>query len=175
MTVHILEEKLMKKNASSVPFNGTPEQEAELKAIIAAKKDIPGSLMQVMQDAQGIYGYLPIEVQTIIAEGMGVSIEEVYGIATFYAQFALSPKGKYNISVCLGTACYVKGAQDLIDRLVEVLGIQPGDCTPDGKFSLEACRCIGACGLAPVLTVNEDVYGRLTKSDIDGILAKYAD
>lgn len=165
----------MKKNASSVPFNGTPEQEAELKAIIAAKKDIPGSLMQVMQDAQGIYGYLPIEVQTIIAEGMGVSIEEVYGIATFYAQFALSPKGKYNISVCLGTACYVKGAQDLIDRLVEVLGIQPGDCTPDGKFSLEACRCIGACGLAPVLTVNEDVYGRLTKSDIDGILAKYAD
>lgn len=165
----------MKKNASLVPFNGTPEQEAELKAIIAAKKDIPGSLMQVMQDAQGIYGYLPIEVQTIIAEGMGVSIEEVYGIATFYAQFALSPKGKYNISVCLGTACYVKGAQDLIDRLVEVLGIQPGDCTPDGKFSLEACRCIGACGLAPVLTVNEDVYGRLTKSDIDGILAKYAD
>ena len=165
----------MKKNPSSVPFNGTPEQEAELKAIIAAKKDIPGSLMQVMQDAQGIYGYLPIEVQTIIAEGMGVSIEEVYGIATFYAQFALSPKGKYNISVCLGTACYVKGAQDLIDRLSEVLGIQPGECTADGKFSLEACRCIGACGLAPVLTVNEDVYGRLVKSDIDGILEKYAD
>ena len=165
----------MKKNASSVPFNGTPEQEAELKAIIAAKKDIPGSLMQVMQDAQGIYGYLPIEVQTIIAEGMGVSIEEVYGIATFYAQFALSPKGKYNISVCLGTACYVKGAQKLIDRLSEVLGIQAGECTADGKFSLEACRCIGACGLAPVLTVNEDVYGRLTEKDIDGIIAKYAD
>ena len=163
----------MKKNASSVPFNGTPEQEAELKAIIAAKKDIPGSLMQVMQDAQGIYGYLPIEVQTIIAEGMGVSIEEVYGIATFYAQFALSPKGKYNISVCLGTACYVKGAQDLIDRLVEVLGIQPGDCTPDGKFSLEACRCIGACGLAPVMTINDDVYGRLEKTDVDDILKKY--
>ena len=165
----------MKKNASSVPFSGTPEQEAQLKAVIEAKKSIPGSLMQVMQDAQEIYGYLPLEVQQIIAEGMGVSVEEVYGIATFYAQFALSPKGKYNISVCLGTACYVKGAQKLLDRLVAVLGIQPGDCTADGKFSLEACRCIGACGLAPVLTVNEDVYGRLTDKDIDGIIAKYAD
>lgn len=165
----------MKKHASSIPFNGTPEQEAQLKAIIEAKKDIPGSLMSIMQDAQGIYGYLPLEVQTTIAEGVGVSVEDVYGIATFYAQFALSPKGRYNISVCLGTACYVKGAQDLIDRLSEVLGIQPGECTADGKFSLEACRCIGACGLAPVLTVNEDVYGRLVKADIDDILKKYAD
>lgn len=165
----------MKKHASSIPFNGTPEQEAQLKAIIEAKKDIPGSLMSIMQDAQGIYGYLPLEVQTMIAEGVGVSVEDVYGIATFYAQFALSPKGRYNISVCLGTACYVKGAQDLIDRLSEVLGIQPGECTADGKFSLEACRCIGACGLAPVLTVNEDVYGRLVKADIDDILKKYAD
>ncbi len=165
----------MKKHASSIPFNGTPEQEAQLKAVIAAKKDIHGSLMSIMQDAQGIYGYLPLEVQQMIAEGVGVSVEEVYGIATFYAQFALSPKGKYNISVCLGTACYVKGAQKLIDRLIEVLGIQPGECTADGKFSLEACRCIGACGLAPVLTVNEDVYGRLTEKDIDGILAKYAE
>ena len=165
----------MKKNASSVPFNGTPEQEAQLKAVIESKKHIEGSLMQVMQDAQGIYGYLPSEVQQMIAEGMGVSVEEVYGIATFYAQFALSPQGKYKVSVCLGTACYVKGAQKLLDRLVEVLGIQAGDCTADGKFSLEACRCIGACGLAPVLTVNEDVYGRLTEKDIDGIIAKYAE
>ena len=165
----------MKKHASSIPFNGTPEQEAQLKAIIEAKKNIPGSLMSIMQDAQGIYGYLPLEVQTMIAEGVGVSVEDVYGIATFYAQFALSPKGKYNISVCLGTACYVKGAQDLIDRITEVLGIAPGECTADGKFSLEACRCIGACGLAPVLTVNEDVYGRLVKGDIDDILKKYAD
>lgn len=165
----------MKKHASSIPFNGTPEQEAKLKAVIEAKKDIQGCLMSVMQEAQGIYGYLPLEVQSMIAEGLGISVEEVYGIATFYAQFALSPKGKYNISVCLGTACYVKGAQKLIDRLIEVLGIQPGECTADGKFSLEACRCIGACGLAPVLTVNEDVYGRLTEKDIDGIIAKYAD
>ena len=165
----------MKKHASSIPFHGTPEQEAQLKAIIEAKKDIQGSLMSIMQDAQGIYGYLPLEVQTMIAEGVGVSVEEVYGIATFYAQFALSPKGKYNISVCLGTACYVKGEQKVLDRLVEVLGIQPGECTADGKFSLEACRCIAACGLASVMTVNEDVYGRLTEKDIDDIVAKYAE
>lgn len=165
----------MKKKISSLPFNGTPEQEAKLRAVIEAKKDIPGSLMPVMQEAQEIYGYLPLEVQQMIASGMGVSVEEVYGIATFYAQFALSPKGKYNISVCLGTACYVKGAQKIIDRLTATLGIQAGECTADGKFSLEACRCIGACGLAPVLTVNEDVYGRLTEKDVDGIIAKYAD
>ena len=163
----------MKKHASSIPFKGTPEQEAQLKAVIESKKNIEGSLLQVMQDAQGIYGYLPLEVQQMIAEGMGVSVEEVYGIATFYAQFALSPKGKYTISVCLGTACYVKGSQEVIDRLQEILGIEPGECTPDGMFSLEACRCLGACGLAPVMTVNEDVYGRLTKKDVDDIIAKY--
>ena len=163
----------MKKHASSIPFKGTPEQEAQLKAVIESKKDIEGSLLQVMQEAQNIYGYLPLEVQTMIAEGMGVSAEEVYGVATFYSQFALSPKGKYNISVCLGTACYVKGSQKGIDRISEVLGIQPGECTPDGLFSLEACRCLGACGLAPVMTVNDDVYGRLTEKEVDGILAKY--
>ena len=132
-------------------------------------------LMGVMQKAQDIYGYLPIEVQKIIADGMGVPLEKVYGVATFYAQFALSPKGKYNISVCLGTACYVKGAGDIFDKLSERLGIGADECTADGKYSLTACRCIGACGLAPVLTVNEDVYGRLTVDDVDDILAKYAD
>lgn len=165
----------MKKHISSLPFKGTAEQEAKLKAIIEDKKHIDGCLMQIMQDAQEIYGYLPLEVQQMIAEGLGISVEQVYGVATFYSQFALSPKGKYNISVCLGTACYVKGAQKLVDRLVEILGIQPGECTADGKFSLEACRCIGACGLAPVLTVNDEVYGRLTEKDIDGIIAKYQD
>lgn len=165
----------MKKHISSVPFKGTAEQEAKLKAVIAERKNIEGCLMQIMQEAQEIYGYLPLEVQQIIAEGLGISVEEVYGVATFYSQFALSPKGKYNISVCLGTACYVKGAQKLLDRLVEVLGIQPGECTADGMFSLEACRCIGACGLAPVLTVNDEVYGRLTEKDVDGIIAKYKD
>ena len=163
----------MKKKISSLPFNGTPEQEAQLKAVIEAHKDDKSQLMAVMQEAQGIYGYLPFEVQNMIAEGMDVPLEKVYGVATFYAQFSLSPKGKYNISVCLGTACYVKGAGDLMDKLSEILGIGAEECTADGKFSLTACRCIGACGLAPVLTVNEEVYGRLTVDDVDGILEKY--
>ena len=126
-----------------------------------------------MQKAQDIYGYLPLEVQSIIARELDIPIQEVYGVATFYAQFSLYPKGQYKISVCIGTACYVKGSGDLFNKLKEVLGIEDGQCTPDGKFSLEACRCIGACGLAPVLTVNDDVYGRLTVDDIEGILAKY--
>ena len=104
---------------------------------------------------------------------LDVPVEKVYGVATFYAQFALSPKGKYNISVCLGTACYVKGAQQVLDKICEVLGVEAGECSEDGKFSIEACRCIGACGLAPVMTINEDVYGRLTADMIPGILAKY--
>ena len=163
----------MKKKISTLPFNGTAEQEAKLKAVIAKYCDDKSNLMAVMQEAQGIYGYLPREVQVMIAEGMNVPLEKVYGVATFYAQFSLSPKGKYNISVCLGTACYVKGAQQLLDKIVELVGVESGECTADGKFSIEACRCIGACGLAPVLTINEDVYGRLVPEDIPGILAKY--
>ncbi len=165
----------MKKKISTLPFQGTAEQEAKLMQVIEENKHDKSNLMVVMQKAQDIYGYLPMEVQEMISEGMEVSMEKIYGVATFYAQFSLSPKGKYNISVCLGTACYVKGSGDLFDKLSERLGIGADECTPDGKFSLEACRCIGACGLAPVLTINEDVYGRLTVDDIDGILAKYAD
>lgn len=165
----------MQKKISSLPFQGTPEQEAKLREVIDANKHDSSRLMGVMQEAQGIYGYLPIEVQKMIADGMNVPLEKVYGVATFYAQFALSPKGKYNISVCLGTACYVKGAGEIMDKLSEKLGIGAEECTMDGKYSLTACRCIGACGLAPVLTVNEDVFGRLTAKDVDDILAKYAD
>lgn len=157
----------------TVPFSGTAEQEAKLLAVIEEHKDDPGALMPVLQKAQEIYGYLPIEVQKIISDTMGVPMEKIYGVVTFYAQFSLYPKGKYNISVCLGTACYVKGSGDIYNKLQEVLQIGGGECTADGKFSLEACRCIGACGLAPVLTVNEDVYGRLTVDDVADILAKY--
>ncbi len=157
----------------AVPFAGTAEQEAQLKAVIAEHADDRGALMPVLQKAQEIYGYLPIEVQTMIAEGMDIPLEKVYGVVTFYAQFSLNPKGKYRISVCLGTACYVKGSGDLFNAFAEKLGIKGGEITPDGKFSLDACRCIGACGLAPVLTVNEDVYGNLTVDDVDKILAKY--
>ena len=163
----------MQKKISSIPFSGTPEQEAKLKEAIVRHKDDPGAVMPVLQEAQEIYGYLPIEVQTMVAEGLNVSLEEVYGVSTFYSQFALSPKGKYNISVCLGTACYVKGSGDILNKISEQLGIGAEECTADGQFSLTACRCIGACGLAPVITVNEDVYGRLTVDDVPYIFNKY--
>ena len=163
----------MQKKISSIPFSGTPEQEAKLQEAIARHKDDPGAVMPVLQEAQEIYGYLPIEVQTMVAEGLNVSLEEVYGVSTFYSQFALSPKGKYNISVCLGTACYVKGSGDILNKISEELGIGAEECTADGQFSLTACRCIGACGLAPVITVNEDVYGRLTVDDVPYIINKY--
>lgn len=163
----------MLKKISKIPFSGTPEQEAKLKAVIEECKDDKSLLMHVMQEAQLIYGYLPFEVQAMIAEGMDIPLEKVYGVSTFYAQFALTPKGRYNISVCLGTACYVKGSQNVLDKISEKLGIEPGECTDDERFSLEACRCIGACGLAPVMTVNDDVYGRLTVDQVDEILDKY--
>lgn len=163
----------MVKKISKIPFKGTPEQEAALQAVINECKNDKSLLMHVMQQAQGIYGYLPFEVQVMIAEGMDIPLEKVYGVSTFYAQFALSPKGEYNISVCLGTACYVKGSQAVLDKICEVLGIEAGECTEDGKFSIEECRCIGACGLAPVMMINDDVYGRLTPDQIEGILQKY--
>ena len=163
----------MLKKLSSIPFSGTPEQEEKLNAVIDAHKHDKSRLMAVMQKAQDIYGYLPIEVQNKIAEGMNVPLEKVYGVATFYAQFSLSPKGNYHIAVCLGTACYVKGSGVIYDKLQEVLGIAGDECTADRKYSLTASRCIGACGLAPVLTVNEDVYGRLTEADVKDIIAKY--
>ena len=163
----------MLKKLSTVPFKGTAEQDARLQAVIDANKHDKSRLMSVMQQAQDIYDYLPIEVQKKIADGMGVSLEKVYGVATFYAQFSLTPKGNYHIAVCLGTACYVRGSGDIYNKLQEVLGISGDECTADRKFSLTASRCIGACGLAPVLTVNEDVYGRLTTKDVEGIVAKY--
>ena len=164
----------MQKKISKLPFKGTPEQEQKLRALIEANKHDKSNLMGVMHEAQNIYGYLPIEVQSMIADGMDIPLEKVFGVSTFYAQFALSPKGEYNISVCLGTACYVKGSGDVFNRISEKLGIGAEECTADGKFSLTACRCIGACGLAPVLTVNEDVYGRIaTDAEVDEILAKY--
>ncbi len=163
----------MVKKISKIPFTETPEQaEALAKAIADANGD-KNRLMTVMQEAQGIYGYLPYEVQKMIAEKLNVSMEKVYEVVTFYAQFSLQPLGEYNISVCLGTACYVKGSGDIFEKLKEKLGVDNGECTPDGKFRLDACRCVGACGLAPVMTVNADVYGRLTVDQLDGILAKY--
>ncbi len=157
----------------SVPFNGTAEQKEALLSAIHELRDEKGSLMPIMQKAQEIYGYLPIEVQTMISDELHVPLEKIYGVATFYSQFALNPKGRYQISVCLGTACYVKGSGDIYNKLMDLLGIAGGECTPDGKFSLDACRCVGACGLAPVMMINDEVYGRLSVDDVEAILAKY--
>ncbi len=163
----------MKKKLTSVPFTGTPEQKAALDAVIAQHKDEEGALMPVLQKAQDIYGYLPVEVQNAIAEGLDIPVSEVFGVATFYSQFLLNPKGQYPVAVCLGTACYVKGAGKLMEKLESILGIECGALTDDLKFSLEATRCIGACGLAPVLTIGEDVYGRLTPDMLPDIVKKY--
>ena len=156
-----------------IPFKGTAQQEEQLKSVIAQHKGQEGALIPVLHQAQEIYGYLPIEVQTMIADGLEVPLAEVYGVVTFYTQFSLNPKGEYKIGVCLGTACYVKGSGDILEKIKEILNLEVDGCTPDGKFSLEATRCTGACGLAPVFTINEDVYGRITADDVPGILAKY--
>jgi len=163
----------MKKKMTTIPFNGTQEQREKLDAVIAELRDVQGCLMPIMQKAQDIYGYLPLEVQKYIALALDIPVSEVYGVATFYSQFLLNPKGEHPVSVCLGTACYVKGSGKLMDELVKVLGIESGEITSDCRFSLDATRCIGACGLAPVMTVGEDVYGRLEVKDIEGIIAKY--
>ncbi len=163
----------MSAEKTTIPFNGTKEQEEQLLKVIAAHKGQKGALMPVLQQAQEIYGYLPIEVQQIISDEMQIPMSKIFGVVTFYSFYSLQPKGKYKISVCLGTACYVKGSGQVYDKLQQVLGIAGGECTPDGKFSLEACRCVGACGLAPVMMINDDVHGRLTPDSVEGILAKY--
>ena len=152
---------------------GCDEKYSKLLEVIEQNKSVQGSLIQTMHQAQEIFGYLPLEVQKFISEHTGVPLAEIYGVATFYTQFSLKPKGDYKISVCLGTACYVKGADKLLEALEKELDLEVGGCTEDRKFSLDACRCIGACGLAPVFTVNDDVYGRLVPEDIPGIVAKY--
>ncbi len=158
---------------NTLAFASTKEQDEKLLEVIAKYKDTQGALIPVLHEAQEIFGYLPVEVQQRISDGLGVPMSEIYGVVTFYTQFSINPKGKYKIGVCLGTACYVKGSGDIIEKIKDILGIDVGECTPDGKFSLDATRCIGACGLAPVLTINDDVYGRLVVDDVPGILAKY--
>ena len=149
------------------------EQRKKLDAVIKASRNTPGCLMHILQEAQAIYGYLPIEVQKVIAEGLGISLSEVYGVVTFYSQFSLSPKGKHRISVCLGTACYVKGSDKILEELEKQLGIKCGECTEDGLFSIDSCRCVGACGLAPVMMIGDEVYGKLTPDMVKGILDSY--
>ncbi|MCI5846915.1 MAG: NADH-quinone oxidoreductase subunit NuoE [Clostridiales bacterium] len=149
------------------------ENYEKLAEVIKAHRNEKGALMPVLQQAQNIFGCVSEDVQKIIAEGLGVTLSEVYGVATFYSQFSLQPKGQYVCGVCLGTACYVKGSQAVLNKLCEELGVQPGNTTADGLFTVQATRCLGACGLAPVMMINDEVYGRLTPEQIPGILAKY--
>lgn len=146
---------------------------AELAKVVEEYKDMEGALIMVLHKAQEIFGYLPEEVQKFVAQGLNLPMSEVYGVTTFYSYFSLKPRGKYRIAVCLGTACYVRGAADLVAAIEKELNIKVNDTSADGRFTLEVSRCIGACGLAPVMTINEDVYGRLTPDKIHGILAKY--
>lgn len=161
---------MSKIKLTKVPFSGTAKQEKELKEKLAEIKKMDGALMPALQAAQDIYGYLPAEVQQMISEELNISLEEIFGVATFYSQFTLNPQGKIQVAICMGTACYVKGSGDVLDKFKSKLGIDAGDCTEDGKYSLVATRCIGCCGLAPVLTVNDKVYGKVTVSDVEKII-----
>ncbi|MBO0412871.1 NAD(P)H-dependent oxidoreductase subunit E [Enterococcus hulanensis] len=154
-------------------FIETESQQQEFQSCIEELKGQRGAQMPALQEAQRIYGYLPIEIMKRLSKELELPLEELYSTATFYAQFTFVPKGEYTISVCMGTACYVKGAGDILDSFTTELKINSGETTVDRKFTLESCRCIGACGLAPVLTVNEEVYGRLSKKKADKVLVTY--
>ena len=149
------------------------ERVEALQRVIDELRDEPGALMPIMQRAQDIFGYLPEDVQKYIAKEMDIPVSDVYGVATFYSQFALEPRGKYVIGVCLGTACYVKGSKNILERLAKELDVKVGSTTKDGRFTLRDTRCLGACGLAPVIMINDDVYGRLVPDDIPAIIEKY--
>ena len=152
---------------------GTPQQEQSLRDAINALKGTQGAIMPALQQAQEIYGYLPMSVQQYIADEFNVPMEEIYGVATFYSQFSLQPKGKYKIGVCMGTACYVRGGGALVEKLEKLLVIKAGQTTKDGKFTLDCTRCIGCCGLAPVMTVNDDVFSKASPDKLDDILEMY--
>jgi NADH:ubiquinone oxidoreductase subunit E len=163
------------KQISKQPFKGTQEQASELAGWLGAHASERGVAMVALQKAQEIYGYLPLEVMKTVSQALGTPLAELYGIATFYSMFNLAPKGEHRINVCLGTACYVKGNAKVFAELEGLLGVRGGESTPDGKFSLDACRCIGACGLAPAIMIDDDVYGRLTgePEELEEILKNY--
>ena len=148
-------------------------QDEKLQEMLNAYTNVKSNLIQILNDVQVNYGYIPEFAQKKIAEYLNMPLAEVYGVITFYSRFTLKPKGKYNIAVCMGTACYVKGSEKILERLQEKLGIGVGETTPDGKFSIEDTRCIGACGLAPVFTINGEVYGKATVKMLDEVLEKY--
>ena len=144
-----------------------------IKEICARYKDEPTPLMMILSDVQKEYGYIPLDVQEIISGETGIPVSEIYGVVTFYSFFSLNPKGKYVIGCCLGTACYVKGAQNVIDKFCEILKIKPGETTEDGLFTIDALRCIGACGIAPAVSINGHVYPKVSVDKVKGIIEEY--
>ncbi len=164
---------MSKKKITNAEFVETEEQKKELLKVINNYQNIEGPLMPILQETQKIYGYLPYEVMKRISEKLSKPIEEIYGVSTFYTQFRLMPQGKYAISLCLGTVCYIKGSGEILEEIEKLLGISNGECTKDGKFSLDTTRCLGCCGLAPVIMINNDVYGNVTRKQVKEILAKY--
>jgi len=151
------------------------EKLQRVKEAIDRFRDMKGALIPVLHEVQDTYGYLPEDVLHLVSDELGIPMTDIYGVASFYSFFSLEPKGEHIIRVCMGTACYIKGAQSLIDRIGTDLGIKPGETTKDGKFTLEATRCLGACGLAPVMTIDDDVHGRLMQGDIPKVLKKYSE
>ena len=145
----------------------------QIEAIIEKYQDEKTPLMMILSDIQHDFGYIPLEVQELISEKTGIPVAEIYGVVTFYSFFSLTPKGKYVIGVCLGTACYVKGSQQVIDKFSELLNIKPGETSADGLFTLDALRCIGACGIAPAITINGKVYPKVAVSDVPKIVEEY--
>ena len=146
---------------------------AQIKEICARYKNEPSPLMLILADIQNEYGYLPLDVQEIVSQETGIPTSEIYGVVTFYSFFTLEPKGKYVIGCCLGTACFVLGAQKVIDQFSQLLGIKPGQTTEDGLFSIDELRCIGACAAAPAVTINGKIYARVKPTDVAGIIAEY--
>jgi len=145
----------------------------ELKDVCKSFNNEKGELINVLHQAQGLFGYLPAEVQEVIAKELNVSVAQVYGVVTFYSFFTMTPKGEHPISICLGTACYVRGADKVLEEFKRILNIQVGETSPDGKFSLSCLRCVGACGLAPVVTVGDKVFGRVSPDGVKDIVAEY--
>ena len=163
----------MKEANCCLGCSGDDDRLNKTREIVQSHKETRGALIPVLHEIQKLFGYLPEEALKIVSSELELPMIEIYGVATFYSQFSLEPKGEHIIKVCLGTACYVKGAQDILERLSNVLEVEVGKTTKDGKFTLEAARCLGGCGLAPVLVVDEKVYGRLIPDDVIRIVEEY--
>ncbi len=164
----------MKEKTPCVCSQETEEEKyLRIAEVIEKYKNKEGCLIQILHLAQGIYGYLPLELQQFIAEKLNKPLSEVYGVATFYSFFSTKPRGKYTIKICMGTACYVRGGKKIVDKMKEILEIEPGSTTPDGKFSFEVMRCIGACGLAPAITINDKVYKQVNPDKLKALLVNF--